>query len=138
MHNLTLSLVKYQKLEGQTLNFEGIMVNSFLIITFIFLLSLALGYMKYGSLADQYKGKAWQLKFIEFWNDSLNFLITGLVGWYFVAVRLPLLVNGNDLNVGDFFLFLVFMLGVFGHLCVMSKNISEGIEAILKRVLDRG
>lgn len=113
-------------------------MNNLLHIGLLLLVSLGLGFIKYGSLADQYKGKSWQLKFIEFWNDFANFFIATLVGYYFIVVRLPLLVQGKTLNTGDFFLFFVFMLGVFGHLCVMSKNISEGIEAVLKRVLERG
>lgn len=112
------------------------MIN-FIVIGLLFLFSIVLGLIKYGSLADQYKGKSWQLKFIEFWNDFINFFIAALVGYYFVLIRLPLLVKGESLNVGDFFLFVIFALGVFGHLCVMSKNITEGIQAILKRVLER-
>lgn len=112
-------------------------MNYLIVIGILFLVSLALGYIKYGSLADQYKNKSWQLKFIEFWNDFANFLIAALVGYYFALVRLPLLTKGEGLNTSDFLLFIIFTLGVFGHLCVMSKNITEGIQAILKRVLER-
>lgn len=112
------------------------MIN-YIVIGLLFLLSIVLGIIKYGSLADQYRGKSWQLKFIEFWNDFANFFIAALVGYYFCLVRLPLLIRGEGLNVADFFLFIVFTLGVFGHLCVVSKNITDGVEAILKRVLER-
>ncbi len=108
-------------------------------IIFLILLpvSVSLGFIKYGSLSESYKNKSWQLKFIEFWNDFTNFFITGLIGYYFVVDRWPLLQNGRTPNTGDFVLFIIFLLGLFGHLCVMSKNITEGVSAILKRVLER-
>ena len=108
-----------------------------IIIISIIVASLILGYIKYASLADQYKGKPWQSKFNEMWNDFVNFLIAGFVGYFFVLARLPLLLRGEPLNLGDFGLLVVFMLGLFGHLCVMSKNITDGITAIFKRVLER-
>ncbi len=103
----------------------------------LFLISLILGYIKYGSLSGHYEGKSWQLKFIEWWNDFLNFFITGLIGYYFVLIRWPLLSKGEVLGTSDFALFTIFALGLFGHLCVMSKNITDGIEAILKKILER-
>jgi hypothetical protein len=106
-----------------------------LIIIIIFLVSLFLGLIKYGSLADSYKGKSWKLKFVEMWNDFINFFITGLIGYYFILIRWPMLSKGEMLNVSDFALFVIFILGLFGHLCVISKNITEGVEAIIKRVL---
>ena len=112
-------------------------MNNLIILGIVIITSLALGLIKYGSLADQYKGKPWQSKFNEIWNDFVNFLIAGLVGYFFVFVRLPLLLKGESLNLSDFVLLVVFMLGLFGHLCVMSKNITDGITAIFKRVLER-
>jgi len=108
-----------------------------LAILFIALLSLLLGLVKYGSISTAYKGKPWQLKFIEIWNDFFNFLITGCVAYYFFLMRWPALVAGGNFYSSDFVLFVIFGLGVFGHLCVMSKNITDGIEAILKRILNR-
>lgn len=110
-------------------------MNNIIIIAIIFVVSLSLGLIKYGSIAKAYNNSPWQLKFIEIWNDFMNFFITGLVGYYFVLVRLPVLINSATLNMGDFILFIIFTLGLFGHLCVMSKNITEGVEVILKRVL---
>lgn len=108
-----------------------------IVLALVVIASLVLGLIKYGSLADQYKGKPWQLKFNEIWNDFVNFFIAGLVGYFFVLARLPLLLKGEQLNFSDFGLLVVFMLGLFGHLCVMSKNITDGITAIFKRVLER-
>lgn len=112
-------------------------MNNVAIIVIIFFVSLALGLIKYGSISSAYKNKPWQLKFIEIWNDFMNFFIAGLIGYYFILIRWPLVLEGEVLNTSDFILFIIFMIGVFGHLCVMSKNITEGVETILKRVLER-
>lgn len=40
-------------------------MNNLIVIGIIFLVSLILGLIKYGSIASAYKGKPWQLKFIE-------------------------------------------------------------------------
>ena len=104
------------------------------VLTIVILSSFALGLIKYSSLANQYKDKIWQSKFIEIWNDFINFLVAGLIGYYFVLVKWPMLRNGGTLNKGDFVLFIIFALGMFGHLCVISKNITDGVEEILKSV----
>lgn len=112
-------------------------MSHYLILVILFFISLILGFIKYGSLANEYKASSWQLKFIEFWNDFTNFFITALIGFYFVTVRLPILSKTGDLVTADFALFIMFILGIFGHLCVMSKNITEGVNAILKKILER-
>lgn len=96
--------------------------------------SIILGLIKYKSISDQYIGKKWQSKFSEIWNDFFNYFISGLIGYYFIFIRMPFL-NGNSLNAIDVVLFIIFIFGVFGHLCVISKNLADGIQAILDKVL---
>lgn len=110
-------------------------MSNLITIGAIFFVSLALGLIKFG-IYDS-KSWKWQHKFAEIWNDFVNFFLAGLIGYYFVLVRLPRLLNGEILNLSDFVLFVIFTLGLFGHLCVVSKNITDGIEAILKRVLEK-
>ena len=100
----------------------------------IIIASIILGLIKYKSISDQYKEKNWQLKFSEIWNDFFNYFIAGLIAYYFVSIRLPFL-NGNSLNAIDIVLFFIFTLGIFGHLCVISKNLADGIQAILDKIL---
>jgi len=110
-----------------------------LIISLVLILvgAITLGLIKYFTLSEQYKNQKWQNKFAEIWNDCINFLITGFIVYYFFIIRVPELFKGGNFYFSDFILFIIFMLGIFGHLCVASKNITDGIEAILKRVLDK-
>jgi hypothetical protein len=110
-------------------------MNNLIAIVIIFVVSIILGSIKFTSLDT--KNWKWQRKFVEIWNDFVNFIIPGLIGYYFILVRWPLLLKGDVINAGDFGLFVIFILGLFGHLCVMSINITNGVEAILKRVLER-
>ena len=94
-------------------------------------ISLILGWIKFSTIDT--KSWNWQRKFVEMWNDFVNFFIAGLVGYYFIVVRWPRLFVGDTLNTSDIFLLIVFLLGFFGHLCVLSNNITEGIKAIIDR-----
>lgn len=96
--------------------------------------SIILGLIKYKSISDQYIGKKWQSKFSEIWNDFFNYFISGSIGYYFIFIRLPFL-NGTSLTVIDAVLLFILILGVFGHLCVISKNLTDGIQAILDKIL---
>ncbi len=130
---LALFLTGILTLVGVWIDIKEYNVNVMTLLA-IAAVSLVLGAIKYGSLTNSYKGQSWQLKFIEIWNDFINFLIAGLIGYYFVLVKWPLLRNGEALNTGDFILFIIFALGMFGHLCVISKNITDGVEEILRRI----
>lgn len=122
-------------------------MNGLIVIGSLILVSLILGFIKYKSIYLNYdfdkdeikprKNAPWQLKFAEIWNDFINFFIAGLIGYYFVIIRWPILLKGERLDLSDFVLFIFFILGLFGHLCVMSLNITKGIEAIISRVLER-
>ena len=107
------------------------------VIIFLLLpLSLGLGYVKFLSVAGAHGANKW-VKVIEFWNDFANYFITSLIGYYFAVALWPTLSAGRTLSLGaaDFVLFLAFLLGIFGHLCVFSYNVTESISAIIKRVL---
>lgn len=126
-----------EKISKTLSTFEQTHINNSIIIGMLILVSLVLGFIKFGSIPDT-KDWVWERKFAEIWNNVVNFFIPGLIGYYFVLIRWPLISTGESLNIWDFVLFVIFILGLFGHLCVMSKNITDGINAILSRVLERG
>lgn len=106
-------------------------MNSPIILIYISIISFVLGLIKFRTIDTV--GWIWQLKFIEIWNDFINFLVTGLIGYYFVLVRWPLILGGAPLDTSDMFLLVILLLGLFGHLCVLSHNFTEGIKAIVDK-----
>ncbi len=109
--------------------------NTIISLGVITIVSLILGYIKFGSVAASRKEWSWQLNFVEFWNDTINFFLSGLIAYYFIFIRWQQLSTGSSINAADIILFLIFAMGLFGHLCVLSNNITKGVEAILDRIL---
>lgn len=120
---------------GGVIMFNDFSVIKVVVFIVLALTSVVLGLIKFGSILDT-KDWSWQHKFLEVWNSVLNFFIAGCIGYYFVLVRWPKLLGGEVLSLGDFILFLLFTLGIFGHLNVLSYNLTIGIEAILSRVFE--
>lgn len=90
-----------------------------------------------------YKAKYYQdidkhnsyFKFLEFWRSSINYFITLVIVYYFISIRWPHVSQGNNLSIEDFTLGIFFLIGVFGWLPYFIKNITEGINAIIAKVL---
>ena len=110
------------------------MSNSLVILV---LFGAFFGWMRYGSVSHNYKKGQWQLKCLEYWNGFVSYSLAGLMGYYFILYRWPHLKEGQILTPSAFALFIVFAFSIFGHLAVAVRNITEGIEAILKKVIQR-
>ena len=115
-------------------------------ILLIFIASIILALMNYSAAitydagSDEkrnYKHTPWQWKFFEVWNSFFNFFLAGLIGYYFILVRLGPLLNGESLNLTDFILFFLFTMCIFRWFPYLIKNFTEGINVILERVLNR-
>ncbi|MDH4330836.1 MAG: hypothetical protein OEV93_04760 [Candidatus Moranbacteria bacterium] len=111
------------------------------------IISIVLGFIRYKVVFSRYnfekdllqsiENAPWQLKFEEVWNSSISFFIGGFIFYYFIEFRWIFLVKGGALELRDLFLFIVFIMAIFGHLPVLSANITKGVESILNRVLIR-
>lgn len=123
-------------------------MGNLITIILIAVVSVVLGLIKYfGNVYYAYdhntdkinpaKNAPWQWKFVEIWNCSLNFFFAGLIGYYFISIRYYFLLNGGELRLSDFALFIIFAMCLFGHFPHLIKNITEGINAILRRVLEK-
>lgn len=110
-------------------------MTSFVIFGLIVLVSIVLGLVKFGTIETE--SWNWQRKFAEAWNSFVNFFIAGMIGYYLMTVRWPLLLRSETLYVSDFILFAILAMGLFGHLNVLSYNLTKGVEAILERVLKK-
>lgn len=119
-----------------------------IVIFIIFLISVIFGFIKYyGNVSSRYdynadekkplKNAPWQWKFVEVWNGFINFFLGGLIGYYFIFIRWAYISQGQPLNVGDFVLIFIFASCLFGHFSLLIKNITEGVSAILKRILEK-
>lgn len=112
------------------------MNNSCIVVT-IFIGSVILGLIKYGSISASYKDSSLQLKIIELWNDFANYFVAGILAYYFVVVRLPLLFRNQALTIADVFLFIIFLFGLFGHLCIISNKITEAVGEFIATMLKK-
>jgi len=123
-------------------------MNNLSVFVILFILSLILSFIRYISIFSNYnfekdekaserKNSPWQFRFIEIWNGFVSFFLGGIIGYYFISVRLEVLLKGEALNTGDFVLFFIFCLCLFGHLPNFSSNITKGIEAILNKILGK-
>lgn len=108
------------------------MRESFIFLSIV-IISIFLGLNKFLSIKDQYKSKSFNLKFSEGWNNIMNFFISGLISFYFIIIRWPQLLDGSLLNYSDIILLVIFSMGMFGHLCVVSHNFTEGIGSIIDK-----
>ncbi len=75
--------------------------------------------------------------FFEVWRDFVSYFITGAIGYFIVAIRWPEIAQSNELSVKDFVLCLAFFIGVLGWWPYFIKNITEGINAIIGRILKK-
>jgi hypothetical protein len=83
--------------------------------------------------AHNEKSKSWW--FFEVWRDFVSYFITGVIGYFLVAIRWPNIEKSGNLSVSDFVLCLAFFVGVLGWWPYFVKNITEGINAIIERIL---
>lgn len=109
------------------------------IIWFIILaVSLFFGVLDHIKIENDKKSKKGKsFTFLEVWRHSVNYFITATVVYYFVEMRWPDISQGVVWSISDFVLGIVFLIGVFGWLPYFVKNITEGINAIIARILGR-
>ncbi len=119
---------------------------NYILLILVFLVSGILGYLKakYTIKLDKLQReksndplRPRELDIIEYWNNFVSYSIAGTILYYFFTYRWGQIGTEKTFNRSDFILFAIFLLGIFGHLNNLSKNITEGINAIFKRVLER-
>ncbi len=121
-------------------------MNTTVVIGIIFIVSLVLGSISYYAShcynpeKDErifYKHAPWQWKFFEVWNSVSNFFLAGLIGYFFILVRWDPISKGGLINITDLVLFFLFAMCLFRWFPYLIKNFTEGINVILKRVLEK-
>lgn len=77
----------------------------------------------------------WQWKFFEIWRFFVSFFMGGLIGYYFIVVRYAPIFKGETPNGADFILMIIFAICITGWFPYFLKNVTEGINAIITRIL---
>jgi hypothetical protein len=113
-----------------------VIIEASLILAFIKYKATRYGY-NYENDKTSFKENApWPWQFNEIWNPFISFLLGGLIGYYFISIRWRAISGGEMLRATDFILMFIFIMCLTGWLPHLLKNITEGVSAILKRVLD--
>lgn len=84
-----------------------------------------------------FKDKSIVFWFFEGWRSSVSYFIAAIIGYFFVAIRWPVIVQSGSLSTSDFVLCLAFFIGVLGWWPYFIKNTTEGINAILAKILNK-
>ena len=111
-------------------------MDNLIIWEVVTVISLVFGLVHYkaGYYADIGKHNGY-FKFLEFFRCFANYFVTSAIVYYFVSVRN--IVTSVDFSFGDIVLGAVFLVGLFGWLPYFVKNITEGINVIFSRVLNK-
>jgi hypothetical protein len=73
--------------------------------------------------------------FFETWRHFVGYLLASIIGYFFIDVRWPYIHQSGELTTNDFLLFIAFLFAVFGWWPYVVKNITEGIEKILAKII---
>ena len=85
--------------------------------------------------AHNENGNCWW--FFEVWRDFVNYFISFLIGYFLVVIRWPYIAQSGNLSGSDFLLGLIFFVGILGWWPYFIKNVTEGIDAIITKILDK-
>jgi len=113
-------------------------MNNIFIWLIICLISFVWGGLHYkANYFFEIENKNKYFKFLEYWRHCLNYFISLVIIYYFVSFRWPnIKLNGNISNE-DFILSIILFMGIFGWIPYFIKNVTEAINVIFKRILDR-
>lgn len=111
-------------------------MDNVIIWSAITITSFAFGFVHYkaGYYTDIDKHNGY-FKSLEFFRFFANYFVTSAILYYFISVRD--ITEGGNLSFGDTILAAVFLVGLFGWLPYFVRNLTEGINAILSRILNK-
>jgi len=115
-------------------------MNSQTIWIIITVLSLILGVFRY-FYSSRKVDKNERNKFI-FWsnellNHSISVFIGGVIVYYFISIRYPLIVDDGAISTMDLILLLIFLTSFIGWLPYTIGNITKSVEKIVSKVIEK-
>ena len=109
----------------------------------IFSFLLAFAYYKSFVIYDQekkenrdYKNAPLLWKFCQIWNQFVPMVVSNVILYYFIDVRWAKIVQEASVSFNDFMLATFFLIGITGLMPYLLTNITQGITAIVKKVLN--
>jgi hypothetical protein len=85
----------------------------------------------------QLKNSSWEWIFIEIWNRFITLFLGGALAYYFISARWERILKDGIPTITDFFIFIIFSMCMLGWLPILLKNLTEGINAILERLMGK-
>lgn len=106
------------------------------IVTWIIIavISIAFGILETTAVHNP-KGQIFRL--MEIWRHSVGYFIAFAIGRFFVMVRWSHISSDGIFSLSDFILSAVFLVSITGWLGYFIKNMTEGVNAIISRILNK-
>lgn len=114
-------------------------MNDLLYWIFAGIVSLFVGFAFYKILVNP-QGEEKSLGFIIYqgWNHTICFFVgVGGILYYFLKVRGEQIKGGSTLSLIDIFLVVLLLMSCMGLMPYFLTNITKGIEAILRKILEK-
>jgi len=109
-------------------------MNNIIVWLIILVVSIVFGVFSRIAVYNK-KSKTWW--FFDGWRDCVSYFMTGIIGYFLIAIRWPEISESGDLSSGDFILFLAFFIGVLGWWPYLIKNVIERMDDIVKKILKK-
>ena len=109
-------------------------MNNFFIWLIIVIASIVFGVLDQISATNE-KGRIRRI--LDIWRHTVNYFFTAVLIYFFIVVRWPMISQSTELTTGDFIIGFVIIIGMFGWWPYVIKNFTEGINAIISKVLDK-
>lgn len=74
---------------------------------------------------------------LDVWRHAVNYFITAVLGYFLIVIRWPLITQNASLSSSDFIVGVAFLIGIFGWWPYFVRNVTEGINAIISRTLNK-
>ncbi len=71
----------------------------------------------------------------EIWNHTISIFLGGIIIYYLISIRYPLVVQKGNIELLDLILLFVVAMCLLGMFPYFIRNLTEGISGIIKKAL---
>ena len=98
----------------------------------IIILSVVLGVIKYFYAIEPERRKGVIFVFNEIWNQTIGIFLGGVIIYYLISIRFPLIAEQRSIDAIDLILLFVVVMSLLGWTPYLIKNFTEGIYKLIK------